>query len=215
MALNKSAQPLACPLLIPRTLPDLQDMLGLKAPFFWLPSNLAPPLLLKITPLTTLPSFPCRQMNPSAVLFHILKIFHFKSHPAHSGHHWTPQVATQDSPRSALAGPRRPSAPQWGDHPCLPLCPVAHRSLLNIIKDETSMGSTWRMWKGRGKATSKGVTSECTSESLVRVRTTLLKRKRSSNHWCDHSLYYNIKKVTYIEINLTYKNCIWIPSLVK
>lgn len=80
VALNKSAQPLAWPFFILRTFPDLTRHARIKGSFLvahrW-PSTSTQPL----SHLTSLLSLPCRQMkfNPALLLFHILKIYHFKS----------------------------------------------------------------------------------------------------------------------------------------
>ncbi len=167
VALNKSAQPLAWPFFILRTFPDLTRHAQIKGSFFWLTGDPAPPPLraLPISRLTSLPSLPCRQMkfNPSLLLFHILKIYHFKSHGslwpplnAARGHSRITSINTVRTLKTFSSTPGAPPSSSGG-----PLSLVAPRGLVKDIKDETSMGATWRMRNRAGeKATLENMTPE-------------------------------------------------------
>lgn len=194
VALNKSAQPLAWPFFILRTFPDLTRHAQIKGSFFWLTGDPAPPPLhaLPVSRLTSLPSLPCRQMkfNPSLLLFHILKIYHFKSRGslwpplnAARGHSRITSINTVRTLKTFSSTPGAPPSASGG-----PLSPVAPRGPVKDIKDETSMGATWRMRNRAGeKATLENMTPEISPGIEERGGVLLLKHP-SQNHNTETSL---------------------------
>lgn len=208
VALNKSAQPLAWPFFILRTFPDLTRHAQIKGSFFWLTGDPAPPPLraLPISRLTSLPSLPCRQMkfNPSLLLFHILKIYHFKSNGslwpplnAARGHSRITSINTVRTLKTFSSTPGAPPSASGG-----PLSLVAPRGPVKDIKDETSMGATWRMCNRAGeKATLENMTPEISPGIEERGGVLLLKHP-SQNHNTETSL-----TKTGIQVNILLALC--------